>query len=96
MTVTCILDGFRNRTINGTQAKKQKEQAEQLFIFAKQEEAARRSAWKNQQENLLKTEEILHTVNHELNKPVPDKDKTISLLGQAVYLLTGTKITEGK
>lgn len=96
LTVTCILDGFRNRTINGAQAKNQKEQAEQLFTTARKEEAARRSVWKNQQENLLKTEEILHTVNHELNKPVPDKDKAISLLGQAVYLLTGTKITEGK
>lgn len=54
LTVTCVLDGFRNRTINGTQAKKQKEQAEQLFAAARQEEAARRSAWKNQQENLRK------------------------------------------
>ncbi len=96
LTVSCILDGFRNRTINGTQAKNQKEQAQQLFTAAKQEEAARRAVWKNQQENLLKTEEILHTVNHELNKPVPDKDKAVSLLGQAVFLLTGTKITEGK
>lgn len=54
LTVTCVLDGFRNRTINGDQAKNQKEQAEQLFILAKQEEAARRSVWKNQQENLRK------------------------------------------
>lgn len=55
LTVICILDGFRNRTINGTQAKNQKEQAQQLFTAAKQEEAARRAVWKNQQENLQKT-----------------------------------------
>ena len=41
LTVICILEAFRNRTINGTQAKNQREKAEQLFHDARKQEADR-------------------------------------------------------
>ena len=63
LTVICILEEFRNRTINGAQAKNQKEKAEQLFHDARKQEADRLMVYRTYQQNTLKVEELLHKIN---------------------------------
>lgn len=91
LTVICILDGFRNRTINGAQAKKQKEKAEQLFLAAKKEEADRLMVYRAYQQNTLKVEELLHEINKELRNQEADKGKLLVFCLRALEVLTGVK-----
>lgn len=92
LTVICILDEFRNRTINGTQAKNQKDKAEQLFNDARKQEANRLMVYRTYQQNTLKVEEIMHEINKELSRQEADKDKIIDLSLRALEVLTGIKI----
>lgn len=92
LTVICILDEFRNRTINGSQAKNQKDKAEQLFNDARKQEANRLMVYRTYQQNTLKVEEILHEINKELGKQEADKDKIIDLSLRALEALTSTKL----
>lgn len=94
LTVICILEAFRNRTINGTQAKNQKEKAEQLFHDARKQEADRLTVYRTYQQNTLKVEKILHEINKELGKQEADKDKIIDLSLCALEVLTGVKFKE--
>lgn len=91
LTVICILEAFRNRTINGAQAKNQKEKAEQLFHDARKQEADRLMVYRAYQQNTLKVEELLHEINKELGKQEADKDKIIDLSLHALEVLTGVK-----
>lgn len=91
LTVICILEAFRNRTINGAQAKSQKEKAEQLFHDARKQEADRLMVYRAYQQNTLKVEELLHEINKELGKQEADKDKIIDLSLHALEVLTGVK-----
>lgn len=91
-TIACILAEFRNQLITSEQAKKQKEQAEQLFSAAKREEADRLGVYRTYQQNTLKVEEILHEINKELSKQEADKDKIIDLSLCALEVLTNTKL----
>lgn len=94
LTVICILEAFRNRTINGAQAKNQKEKAEQLFHDARKQEADRLTVYRTYQQNTLKVEKILHEINKELGKQEADKDKIIDLSLCALEVLTGVKFKE--
>ncbi len=94
LTVICILEEFRNRTINGAQAKNQKEKAEQLFHDARKQEADRLMVYRTYQQNTLKVEKILHEINKELGKQEADKDKIIDLSLCALEVLTGVKFKE--
>lgn len=96
LTVICILDEFRNRTINGTQAKNQKDKAEQLFHDARKQEANRLTVYQTYQQNTLKVEEILHEINKELGKQEADKDKIIDLSLRALEVLTNTKLNRSR
>lgn len=96
LTVICILDEFRNRTINGSQAKNQKEKAEQLFHDARKQEANRLTVYRTYQQNILKVEEILHEINKELGKQEADKDKIIDLSLRALEVLTNTKLNRSR
>lgn len=96
LTVICILDEFRNRTINGTQAKNQKDKAEQLFNDARKQEADRLMVYRTYQQNTLKVEEILHEINKELSKQEADKDKIIDLSLRALEVLTNTKLNRSR
>lgn len=91
LTVICILEAFRSRTINGAQAKNQKEKAEQLFHDARKQEADRLMVYRAYQQNTLKVEELLHEINKELGKQEADKDKIIDLSLHALEVLTGVK-----
>lgn len=91
LTVICILEAFRNRTINGAQAKNQKEKAEQLFHDARKQEADRLMVYRAYQQNTQKVEELLHEINKELGKQEADKDKIIDLSLHALEVLTGVK-----
>ena len=94
LTVICILEEFRNRTINGAQAKNQQEKAEQLFHDARKQEADRLTVYRTYQQNTLKVEEILHEINKELGKQEADKGKIIDLNLRALEVLTGVKFKE--
>lgn len=96
LTVICILDEFRNRTINGSQAKNQKDKAEQLFNDARKQEADRLTVYQTYQQNTLKVEEILHEINKELSKQEADKDKIIDLSLRALEVLTNTKLNRSR
>lgn len=96
LTVICILEEFRNRTINGAQAKNQKEKAEQLFNDARKQEADRLMVYQTYQQNILKVEEILHEINKELGKQEADKDKIIDLSLRALEVLTNTKLNRSR
>lgn len=91
LTVICILDEFRNRTINGTQAKNQKEKAEQLFHDAREQETDRLTVYRAYQQNTLKVEELLHEINKELRNQEADKGRVIDLSLHALEVLTGVK-----
>lgn len=94
LTVICILEAFRNRTINGTQAKNQKEKAEQLFHDARKQEADRLMVYRTYQQNTLKVEELLHEINKELRNQEADKGRVIDLSLHALEVLTGVKFKE--
>lgn len=96
LTVICILEAFRNRTINGAQAKNQKEKAEQLFLAAKKEEADRLMVYRAYQQNTLKVEELLHEINKEFSNQEADKDKIIDLSLRALEVLTNTKLRRSR
>lgn len=96
LTVICILDEFRNRTINGAQAKNQKEKAEQLFLAAKKEEADRLMVYRAYQQNTLKVEELLHEINKEFSNQEADKDKIIDLSLRALEVLTNIKLNRSR
>ena len=96
LTVICILEEFRNRTINGAQAKNQKEKAEQLFNDARKQEADRLMVYQTYQQNILKVEEILHEINKELGKQEADKNKIIDLSLRALEVLTNTKLNRSR
>lgn len=96
LTVICILDEFRNRTINGTQAKNQKDKAEQLFNDARKQEADRLMVYRIYQQNTLKVEEIMHEINKELSRQEADKDKIIDLSLRALEVLTNTKLNRSR
>lgn len=91
LTVICILEAFRNRTINGTQAKNQKEKAEQLFHDARKQEADRLMVYRTYQQNTLKVEELLHEINKEFRNQEADKGRVIDLSLHALEVLTGVK-----
>lgn len=96
LTVICILEAFRNRTINGAQAKNQKEKAEQLFLAAKKEEADRLMVYRAYQQNTLKVEELLHEINKEFSNQEADKDKIIDLSLRALEVLTNIKLNRSR
>lgn len=91
LTVICILEAFRNRTINGAQAKNQKEKAEQLFHDARKQETDRLTVYRIYQQNTLKVEELLHEINKELRNQEADKGRVIDLSLRALEVLTGVK-----
>ena len=91
LTVICILEAFRNRTINGAQAKNQKEKAEQLFHDARKQEADRLMVYRAYQQNTLKVEELLHEINKELRNQEADKGKLLVFCLRALEVLTGVK-----
>lgn len=91
LTVICILEAFRNRTINGAQAKNQKEKAEQLFHDARKKEADRLMVYRAYQQNTLKVEELLHEINKELRNQEADKGKLLVFCLRALEVLTGVK-----
>lgn len=96
LTVICILEAFRNRTINGAQAKNQKEKAEQLFHDARKQEADRLMVYRAYQQNTLKVEEILHEINKEFSNQEADKDKIIDLSLRALEVLTNIKLNRSR
>lgn len=96
LTVICILEAFRNRTINGAQAKNQKEKAEQLFHDARKQEADRLMVYRTYQQNTLKVEELLHEINKELGKQEADNDKIIALSLRALEVLTNTNLNRSR
>lgn len=96
LTVICILEAFRNRTINGTQAKNQKEKAEQLFYDARKQEADRLMVYRIYQQNTLKVEELLHEINKEFRNQEADKDKIIDLSLRALEVLTNIKLNRSR
>lgn len=96
LTVICILEAFRNRTINGSQAKNQKDKAEQLFLAAKKEEADRLMVYRAYQQNTLKVEELLHEINKEFSNQEADKDKIIDLSLRALEVLTNIKLNRSR
>lgn len=96
LTVICILDEFRNRTINGSQAKNQKDKAEQLFNDARKQEADRLIVYRTYQQNTLKVEEILHEINKEFSNQEADKDKIIDLSLRALEVLTNIKLNRSR
>ena len=96
LTVICILEAFRNRTINGAQAKNQKEKAEQLFHDARKQEADRLMVYRIYQQNTLKVEKIMHEINKELSRQEADKDKIIDLSLRALEVLTNTKLNRSR
>ena len=91
LTVICILEAFRNRTINGAQAKNQNEKAEQLFHDARKQEADRLMVYRAYQQNTLKVEELLHEINKELRNQEADKGKLLVFCLRALEVLTGVK-----
>lgn len=91
LTVICILEAFRNRTINGAQAKNQKEKAEQLFHDARKQEADRLMVYRAYQQNTLKVEELLHEINKEFRNQEADKGKLLVFCLRALEVLTGVK-----
>ena len=91
LTVICILEAFGNRTINGAQAKNQKEKAEQLFHDARKQEADRLMVYRIYQQNTLKVEELLHEINKELRNQEADKGRVIDLSLHPLEVLTGVK-----
>lgn len=91
LTVICILEAFGNRTINGAQAKNQKEKAEQLFHDARKQEADRLMVYRTYQQNTLKVEELLHEINKEFRNQEADKGRVIDLSLHALEVLTGVK-----
>lgn len=91
LMVICILEAFGNRTINGAQAKNQKEKAEQLFHDARKQEADRLMVYRIYQQNTLKVEELLHEINKELRNQEADKGRVIDLSLHALEVLTGVK-----
>lgn len=91
LTVICILEAFRNRTINGSQAKNQKDKAEQLFHDAREQETDRLMVYRAYQQNTLKVEELLHEINKELRNQEADKDKLLVFCLRALEVLTGVK-----
>lgn len=95
-TVICILEAFRNRTINGAQAKNQKEKAEQLFHDARKQEADRLMVYRAYQQNTLKVEELLHEINKELRNQEADKGKIIDLSLRALEVLTNIKLNRSR
>lgn len=96
LTVICILEAFRNRTINGAQAKNQKEKAEQLFHDARKQEADRLMVYQTYQQNILKVEEILHEINKEFSNQEADKGKIIDLSLRALEVLTNIKLNRSR
>ncbi|MFQ9886132.1 MAG: hypothetical protein ACLRXW_08120 [Negativibacillus massiliensis] len=96
LTVICILEAFRNRTINGAQAKNQKEKAEQLFHDAREQETDRLMVYQTYQQNILKVEEILHEINKEFSNQEADKDKIIDLSLRALEVLTNIKLNRSR
>ena len=96
LTVICILDEFRNRTINGSKAKNQKDKAEQLFNDARKQEADRLTVYRTYQQNTLKVEDLLHEINKELRNQEADKDKIIDLSLRALEVLTNTKLNRSR
>lgn len=91
LTVICILEAFRNRTINGSQAKNQKDKAEQLFHDAREQETDRLTVYRAYQQNTLKVEELLHEINKELRNQEADKGKLLVFCLRALEVLTGVK-----
>ena len=91
LTVICILEAFRNRTINGAQAKNKKVKAEQLFHDARKQEADRLMVYRAYQQNTLKVEELLHEINKELRNQEADKGKLLVFCLRALEVLTGVK-----
>lgn len=96
LTVICILEAFRNRTINGSQAKNQKDKAEQLFHDAREQETDRLTVYRAYQQNTLKVEEILHEINKEFSNQEADKDKIIDLSLRALEVLTNIKLNRSR
>lgn len=96
LTVICILEAFRNRTINGSQAKNQKDKAEQLFHDAREQETDRLMVYRAYQQNTLKVEELLHEINKEFSNQEADKDKIIDLSLRALEVLTNIKLNRSR
>lgn len=96
LTVICILEAFRNRTINGSQAKNQKDKAEQLFHDAREQETDRLTVYRAYQQNTLKVEELLHEINKELRNQEADKGRVIDLSLHALEVLTNIKLNRSR
>lgn len=96
LTVICILEAFRNRTINGSQAKNQKDKAEQLFHDAREQETDRLMVYRAYQQNTLKVEELLHEINKELRNQEADKGRALDLSLRALEVLTNTKLRRSR
>ena len=91
-TIIGILGNWKLGLVTNHRALEEKERAERLFEEAKLEEKRRREILKTYQQNLLKVECQIHTVNHIIQTKDPDKDAIIRELVSIVEELTGTRI----
>ena len=91
-TIIGILGNWKLGLVTNHRALEEKERAERLFDEAKLEEKRRREILKTYQQNLVKVEHQIHTVNHIIQTKDPDKDAIIRELVSIVEELTGTRI----
>ena len=95
-TVMGILGNWKLGLVTSHRALEEKKRAETLFEEAKREEERRREILKNYQQNLMRVECQIHTVNHIMQTKSPDKDAVIRGLVDIVEELTGTRIKIGE
>ena len=91
-TITEILGSWKLGLVTSHRALEEKKRAERLFEEAKLEEKRRREMLRTYQQNLVKVEHQIHTVNHIIQTKDPDKDAIIRELVSIVEELTGTRI----
>lgn len=91
-TIIGILGNWKLGLVTNHRALEEKERAERLFIDAKREEEFRRKVLRTYQQNLLKVECQIHTVNHIIQTKDPDKDAIIRELVSIVEELTRARI----
>lgn len=91
-TIIGILGNWKLGLVTNHRALEEKERAERLFDEAKLEEKRRREILKTYQQNLVKVEHQIHTVNHMIQTKNSDKDAIIRELISIVEELTGTRI----
>lgn len=87
-----IKDALETLTVLIDTREQDTERARKRKIDAKREEEFRRKVLRTYQQNLLKVECQIHTVNHIIQTKDPGKDAIIRELVSIVEELTGTRI----